>query len=112
MSAGSALNKTIGLILLVVSLPIFAVQYSIAVLSKTLGMLSADKISNSILSITASAGIISMQSIIVDFMPLFGIGADRDRLISDFLFSPLSLNQHYPSVSFSLLAGFGLVTRG
>jgi len=82
------------------------------IMSGTLGMLSADKISIAILSITASAGIISMQSIIVQFMPLFGIGADRDRLINQDSPIPLLSNQYYPSTSFSLLAGFGLVTRG
>lgn len=80
---GNALSKILGLILLIVVLPIFA----------GLGMLSADytrlkrkvKSKTKLISIltfvsgigrTASAGIVSMGDIIIQFMPLFGIGAD------------------------------------
>jgi hypothetical protein len=54
--AGGALKKILGLILLIVVLPIFA----------GLAMLSAG----------ASAGIVSMGDIIIQFMPIFGIGAE------------------------------------
>jgi hypothetical protein len=64
---GGSFGKVIGVVLLVVALPIFA----------AMGILSA----------AASAGIISMQEIIVQFMPLFGIG-----------------------IAFSFLVGFGLIS--
>jgi len=64
--AEGILGKTLGILLLVVALPIFA----------AMGLLSA----------AASAGLISMQSVVIQFMPLFGVGA-----------------------AMSFLAGFGLV---
>ena len=63
---GGQFGKVIGVVLLVVALPIFA----------AMGILSA----------AASAGIISMQTVVIQFMPLFGIG-----------------------VAFSFLVGFGLL---
>jgi len=127
---GDALSKVLGLILLVVCLPIFAVQYTLRVLCKTLGMLSAEKFVSGLkvfftsmwcLSFlsqfrkTASAGIVSMGDIIIQFMPIFGIGAEimgiKRILIQTrntaFSFKTFSHNR----TTFSLLAGFGLVTR-
>lgn len=59
--AGSIFGKVIGVVLLIVALPIFA----------AMGILSA----------AASAGIISMQTIVIQFMPLFGIGAETTSYI-------------------------------
>ena len=52
-SAVRLLTLVIGVVIIVVALPIFA----------------------SMVSASASAGIISMQTTIVQFMPIFGIGA-------------------------------------